>query len=121
MIWWGAESRVRHKRKEIKYMKKLGLLVVSLAVSINGAIASGHEEAIRTAIEGPEGAHAIVLKHRFAVRPAEIQEKDKSKYVLTGQLTRLDASPAKDDVIAYRIVHKKGAVESIDLQINGGM
>jgi hypothetical protein len=102
-------------------MKKLWFGLVSLTVSMNAAVASDHEQAIRIAIEGPEGAHAIVSKHRFAVRPAEIQEKDESKYILAGQLTRLDTSPAKDDVIAYRIVHKKGAVESIDLQINGGM
>jgi hypothetical protein len=103
------------------HMKKLWLSVVSLAALVNAAVASDHEQAIRTAIEGPGGAHAIVAKHRFAVQPPEMQDTEKSKYVLTGQLKRLDAKPARDDVIAYRIVRKEGAVESIEVQINGGM
>src|SRR5258705_12559165 len=95
----GGARRIVSPKEKRKYMKKLWLLVVSLAVSMNGAIASGQEDAIRIAIEGPEGAHAIVAKHRFAVQSPRMEDKQKSQYVLTGQLTRLDASPAKDDVI----------------------
>jgi hypothetical protein len=118
----GRARQARSPQKKGKHMKKLWWSVMSLAVSVNAAVACcGHEEAIRTVLDGPEGAHAIVAGHRFAVQPPQMEDKQKSKYTLTGQLTRLDRSPAKDDVISYRIVREKGAVRSIDLQINGGM
>jgi len=102
-------------------MKKVWLSGMALALSIAAAPCSGYEEAIRAALEGPDGAHAIIAKHRFAVQSPQMEDKQKSKHTLTGQLTRLDARPSKDDIISYRIVREKGAVKSIDLQINGGM
>src|SRR5687767_6562546 len=103
-------------------MKKLWLPIVGLALSLSAINAcAAHEEAIRLAIEGPEGAHAVVSKHRFAVQPPAMKEKTKRGYTLVGQLTRLGTKAAKDDVIAYRVVREKGAVKSIEVQINDGM
>jgi hypothetical protein len=102
-------------------MKKVWLSGMALALSIAAATCSGYEDAIRTALEGPEGAHAVIAKHRFAVQSPQMEDVTKSKYTLTGQLTRLDGKPSKDDVISYRILREKGVVKSIDLQLNGGM
>src|SRR5688572_817968 len=103
-------------------MKKQCSSVLAFAVSLVAAIACyGHDEAIKIAVEGPEGAHAIVAKHRFAVQPPAIKEKTKRSYALTGQLTRLGEKASKDDIIAYRVVREKGAVKSIDVQINDGV
>lgn len=103
-------------------MKKLYWSVVAVAFSVAAAQgSSSHEDAIRIAIDGPEGAHAVIAKHRFAVQPPAMKEKTKSSYTIIGQLTRLGAKAAKDDVIAYRVVREKGAVKSIEIQINDGM
>jgi hypothetical protein len=103
-------------------MKTLCSSVLALAVSLAAASAGGsHNEAIKIAMEGPEGAHAIVAKHRFAVQPPVLKEKTKRSYALTGQLTRLGEKASEDDIIAYRVVREKGAVKSIDVQINDGV
>jgi hypothetical protein len=101
-------------------MKRLSALALALSITIAHADC-GHDEAIKIAIEGPDGAHAIVSKHRFAVQTPAMKEKTKSSYTLVGQLTRLGSKAAKDDVIAYRVVRQKGAVKSIELQINDGV
>jgi hypothetical protein len=101
-------------------MKKLSILTLALSLTVTHACCS-HEEAIKTAIEGPEGAHATVAKHRFAVQPPEMKKNGKSSHILTGQLTRLGTKASKDDVIAYRVTREKGAVKSIEVQINDGM
>lgn len=100
-------------------MKKMSALALALSIAVAHADCS-HDDAIKTAIEGPEGAHAVVAKHRFAVQPPEMKKNGKSGHTLTGQLTRLGSKASKDEVIAYRIVREKG-VKSIELQINGGM
>jgi hypothetical protein len=104
-------------------MKKLRwyVLAVLLSVAAGRASGSGHEDAIRIALDGPEGAQVTAFTHRFAVQPPEMQDKRKSGYTMVGRLTRLGAKSSQDDVIAYRIVREKGAVKSIDLQINDGM
>jgi hypothetical protein len=103
-------------------MKKLRWSVLALALSVGAANASGnHEEAIHVALEGPEGAHTIAFNHRFAVQPPQMQDKRKSGYTLIGRLTRLGAKSSQDDVIDYRVVREKGAVKSIELQINDGV
>lgn len=100
-------------------MKTLSLVI--LALSLVAARADcGHDDAIKIAIEGPEGAHAVVLKHRFAVQPPEMKKNGKSGHTLTGQLTLLGSKASKDEVIAYRIVREKG-VKSIEVQVNEGM
>lgn len=101
-------------------MKKLSALALALSITVAQADCA-HDDAIKTAIEGPDGAHAIVSKHRFAVQTPAMKEKTKSSYTLVGQLTRLGSKVAKDDVIAYRVVREKGAVKSIELQINDGV
>jgi hypothetical protein len=103
-------------------MKKFGWCILSAVLSMAAARASGgHDEAIRIALDGPEGAHITAFQHRFAVQPAEMQNKRKSGYTIVGRLTRLGAKSSQDDVMAYRIVREKGAVKSIELQINEGM
>jgi|SRR5688572_3364454 len=102
-------------------MKKLGWFVIALALSVAATRAASHDEAVRIALDGPAGAHAIAFRHRFAVQPPEMQDKRKSSYTIVGRLTRLGAKSTADDVIAYRIVREKGAVKSIDVQINDGM
>src|SRR6185436_7922385 len=100
-------------------MKKLSALALALSLTVAHADCS-HDDAIKTAIEGPEGAHAVVAKHRFAVQPPEMKKNGKSGHTLTGQLTRLGSKASKDEVIAYRIVREKG-IKSIEVQINEGM
>jgi hypothetical protein len=103
-------------------MKKLCSSVLALGMSLIAIHAcDSHEEAIKIALEGPEGAHAVFAKHRFAVQPPTLKEKTKSSYAIVGQLTRLGAKASKDDVIAYRVIREKGAVKSIDIQINDGV
>jgi len=103
-------------------MKKLAWCILTAVLSVAAARASGgHDDAIRVALEGPEGAHLTAFQHHFAVQVPEMQDKRKSGYTIVGRLTRLGANPSQDDVMAYRIVREKGAVRSIDLQINDGM
>jgi len=102
-------------------MKRLGWCIVGVALWVAAARAGGHDEAIRVAIDGPEGAHITAFNHRFAVQPPEMQDKRKSGYTIVGRLTRVGAKPSQDEVMAYRIVREKGAVKSIDVQINDGM
>jgi len=104
-----------------KHMKKVWLSVLGMGLSVGVTHACcGYEDAIQTALEG-QGGHAIVFKHRFAVQPPQVQDKEKGKYTLAGHLIRVGGRTEQEDVIAYRIVREKGEVVSIDLQINGGM
>jgi hypothetical protein len=110
------------RQPERKQMNKLRCCVLAAALSVAAArAAGGHDDAIRVALEGPEGAHVTAFTHRFAVQPPEMQEKRKSGYTLVGRLTRLGAKSSQDDVVAYRVVRQKGAIKSIELQINDGV
>src|SRR5215211_9231517 len=102
-------------------MKKLGWCIVAVALSIAAARAGGHDEAIRVAIDGPEGTHISAFNHRFAVQPPEMQDKRKTGYTIVGRLTCVGAKSSQDEVMSYRIAREKGAVKSIDVQINDGM
>ncbi len=82
-------------------MKKVWLSVLGMGLSVGVTHACcGYEDAIQTALEG-QGGHAIVFKHRFAVQPPQVQDKEKGKYTLAGHLIRVGGRTEQEDVIAY--------------------
>ena len=100
-------------------MKKL--FSVLLSACALAAQASDYDKQIDAALESAITTQVEIDQHQFSVTPPEMKDKAKHKYTLTGQLTLVAPKGASKEVITYRAVREKGAVKSIELQVNEGM
>jgi hypothetical protein len=101
-------------------MKKL-FSIALLGACVLAARAAGYDKQIDAALESAISSQVEIDSHRFSVTPPEMKDKSKHKYTLAGQLTLVVPKGASKEVIAYRAVREKGAVKSIELQVNDGM
>jgi hypothetical protein len=90
-----------------------------IGIGIGAAHAGGLACAVDEALQQKEPTLVTWTGHKFQVRPLDVIDTDKKSHVLTGALVYLNGK--KDETLAYRISKTKGAVKSIEVQINDGM
>jgi hypothetical protein len=100
----------------MKRIMMIGLAVVGIGLA--AAYAGGLECAIDTAIEG-KTTTIEWIGHKYQIRPVEMTEKDKRTHTLTGSI--YVNGKKTDDTVAYRITKNRGAVQTIEIQMNDGM
>jgi hypothetical protein len=95
----------------------VGLAVVGMGMA--AAHAGGLACAVDAALENKDGTLLEWTGHKFEVRPVAVRDIDKKSHALTGTLVYKNGK--KDETLSYRIDKTKGAVKSIEVQINEGM
>lgn len=87
------------------------------------ARAGGLECAVDEALQSKTGTAIEWEGHAFKISPVEMTDKEKKKHVLTGSLVYRNGKKGKqqDQTIEYRITKKGGTVETVEVQIDGGM
>jgi hypothetical protein len=101
----------------MKKMMMVGLAVIG--IGLVAAQAGGLACAIDAALQEKDGAALEWAGHKFRMRPVEMTDKDKRTHVLTGTLEYVNGK--KDQNLNYRITKTKGAVTSIEVQVDNGM
>ena len=102
-------------------------LAIALLLPALNLAATELDDAVKAALQENQDSPAALpapvfklFKHTFAVRPVVLVEKQRSKFSLTGKLTRMGGPNGQDDEIVYWIIKDKGSVKEITWQINGG-
>jgi hypothetical protein len=105
------------KERLMKTIIMVGLIVVGLG--IEGANAGGLACAVSEALQHKDATLLEWTGHKFQVRPVEVTDIDKRTHTLSGKLVYKNGK--RDETLSYRISKTKGAVKSIEVQINDGM
>ena len=96
-------------------MVGLAVIGIGLVATQAGGLACAVDEALQQKDGGPiEWA-----SHKFQMAPVDMTDKDKRTHVLTGALRHMNGK--QDETLNYRITKTKGAVTSIEVQIDKGM
>ena len=103
--------------KLMKTMMMVGLAVIGMGVGI--ARGGGLACAVDAALQQKDPAFLEWTGHKFRVSPLDVIDTDKKSHVLTGAVAYVNGK--KDETLSYRISKTKGAVKSIEVQINDGM
>jgi hypothetical protein len=98
------------------------ILIVGLAmigIGVAAVQAGGLACAVDVALQEKQGGYVEWTGHKFKVQPVEMTQKEKKSHELNGSLVYFDGK--KDETITYRVSKQGSKVDSIEVQINGGM
>lgn len=101
----------------MKMMLMIGLAVIGIGVV--AVQAGGLACAVDAALQEKQGGYIEWTGHKFKVQPVEMTQKEKKSHELNGKLVYFNGK--KDETIAYRVSKHGSKVDSIEMQVNGGM